>query len=778
MIWKILAWGIVAGYGGKFLNALFEPVDGWQIAAVYLLPFVLLSALTQKFGRSQNGWKSWFDPRLYLLPGAKYSRLTLWGLPLGAPQAIDPNTMRRGDSILPYILTSPRKGTRLSKSGSRPQSVKEAFREFSASDLWELDGQPGGKSFLSKSITFTKQGGKFLATCLLLSFSSLRAVGKIALFVACCVAGVWYFLPDKAQLDQITGNVQLKLRKSGDNIEFIDAVNDLYVPLKRLPPALPLALIAQEDRRFYSHYGIDPKGFARALAQQGKAKLFRLFGMRGGSSQGGSGLTQQLAKNLFLSQGGGLLRKFRELIFAFKLEWYYDKDTILEMYLNKVFFGPTNQIYGIEAASRAAFQKRAFDLNPYEAALLIQAIPNPSEYHVKKQPELARKRAESLLKLAAARGTLTIAGQEVTLTAQQAEQVIKQGVQPGATKLKRQELRYLFDWLEPQIKASPYFKHLRGDFTVVTTLNAEMQIYANKAIQKILTDETQRKHRVSQAALVALAPDGAVRAIIGAREYEGEFSRATTSARQPGSAFKLFVYLAALQSGWQPDDTVQDTPLAVSGKEITNSDGDFLGKISLETALARSRNPVAVRLFQEIGGAKVIALAQQLGISTPLEDVPTLALGVSDVRLIELTGAYAVLANGGFAVKPYGIVGVRTNGGNIRHWRKEKRERLLTDNLVKQMNKMLKAVVTDSKGTGRGAKIGAHEIAAKTGTTSGNRDAWFVGFSAHLCAGVWVGNDDNTPMNGVSGGTLPADIFREFMRDTHDFLHFKNTPLP
>ena len=217
--------------------------------------------------------------------------------------------------------------------------------------------------------------------------------------------------------------------------------------------------------------------------------------------------------------------------------------------------------------------------------------------------------------------------------------------------------------------------------------------------------------------------------------------------------------------------------LVANGHAITNADGKYWGNITLTKALAGSRNPAAVRLLEKIGGAKVIELARKLGISTPLKDVPTLALGVSDVRLIELTGAYAVLANGGFAVKPYGIVGVRTNGGNIRHWRKEKRERLLADNLVKQMNKMLKAVVTDSKGTGRGAKIGAHEIAAKTGTTSGSRDAWFVGFSAHLCAGVWVGNDDNTPMNGVSGGTLPADIFREFMRDTHEFLHFKQQSL-
>ena len=363
MIWKIGLWALVAYYGGEFLNALFEPVEGWQTAVVYALPFALLGVLTQKFGASRRWWKSWFDPRLYLQPHAKYSRLTFWGLPLGSPQEIDPKATRRGDSLLPYLLTSPRTG--------RTQGVKDAYLH-----LWELDGRPVGGNFISKSVTFTKQGGKFLATCLLLFLSSLRAAGKIALFAACCVAGVWYFLPNKAQLEQITGNVQLKLRKSGENIEFIDAVNDLYVPLKRLPPALPLLLMTQEDRRFYSHYGVDPIGFGRALVQQGKAKLFRLLGMRGGSSQGGSGLTQQLAKNLFLSPSGGLLRKFREAVFAFKLEWYYDKDTILELYLNKIYFGPTNQIYGIEAAARAAFKKRAIDLNPYEAALLVQAIPN------------------------------------------------------------------------------------------------------------------------------------------------------------------------------------------------------------------------------------------------------------------------------------------------------------------------------------------------------------------------------------------------------------------
>ena len=781
MIWKIGVWGLFAYGCGLFLNALFEPVEVWQTALFDALPFLLLGWLAQKWMKNLSSWQSWLGLRPYFSPKARFYRLTFWGWPIGKPKAIDPNTTRRGDSILPYLLTSPRTGKRLPQTGTRPQSVKDALRQFNAADLWGLDGQPVGASFLSQSITFTKQGGKFLATCLLLFLSSLRTVGKIALFVVCCVAGVWYFLPNKAQLEQITGNVQLKLRKSGDDIIFLDAVNDLYVPLKRLPSALSLVLIAQEDRRFYAHYGVDPIGFGRALVQQGKAKLYRLIGQRGGSSQGGSGLTQQLAKNLFLSPSGGLLRKFREAIFAFKLEWYYDKDTILEMYLNKVFFGPTNQVYGIEAAARAAFEKRALDLNPYEAALLIQAIPNPSSYHASKHPEIAKTRATALLHTATERGTLTIAGKDAQLTPQQAETAIKKGVQPGTSALKRQELRYLFDWLEPQIKSSKYFDSLRGNFTVVTTLNAEMQIYANKAIQKILTDDVQRKHRVSQVALVALASDGAVRAIIGAREYEGEFSRATTSARQPGSAFKLFVYLAALQSGWTPDDKIQDTALTVNGKTITNSDGQYLGNISLTTALARSRNPAAVRLLMDkkIGGAKVIELARKLGLATPLEDVPTLALGVSDVRLIELTGAYTALTNGGVAVTPYGVVGVRTNGGNIRHWRRgEGGERVMSAKQVRQMNTMLRAVVTDPKGTGRGAKIANYEIAAKTGTTTSSRDAWFVGFSAHLCTGVWLGNDDNDEMNGVSGGTLPAAIFREFMRDTHEFLHFKKTPLP
>ena len=759
MIWKIGIWGAIACCCGAFLQRLFEPVELWEIGMCYALPLLLLGWLAQKWIHEAD---SWLDPRPYFSPNARWQQLTFWGFPLGERQRITPETMRRGDSMLPYILTSP------SQQFSR-QTLRELMRE----GMWELDGQQVGESFISKSITFTKRGGKKVATWLLLFFSSLRAAGKIALLLAFCVAGVWYFLPNRAQLEQITGNVQLKLRKSGENIEFIDAVNDLYVPLKRLPPALPLALIAQEDRHFYAwyHRGVSPQGLGRAL--------FRLLTLRGGVTQGGSGITQQLAKNLFLSQRGGMLRKFREMIFAVKLEWYYDKETILEMYLNKIYFGPEAKIYGIEAASRAAFQKRAIDLNPYEAALLIQASPNPNAYHVKKHPELARTRAEALLKLVAARGTQQIGGRDVTLTARQVDQAIQRGIQPGKSALKRQELRYLFDWLEPQIKQSKYFDDLRGDFTVVTTLNAEMQIYAARAVENILTDDAQRKRRVSQAALVALAPDGAVRAIIGAREYAGEFSRATTSARQPGSAFKLFVYLAALQNGWQPDDMIQDTELVANGHAITNADGKYWGNITLTKALAGSRNPTAVRLLEKIGGAKVIELARKLGISTPLKDVPTLALGVSDVRLIELTAAYTALINNGVAVAPYGIVGVRTNGGNIRHWRRDEGgKRVISAKHVRQMTGMLRAVVSDPKGTGRGVNIGDHEIAAKTGTTSGSRDAWFVGFSAHLCAGVWVGNDYNTPMNGVSGGTLPAEMFSKFMTDTHKHLHFSPQPLP
>ena len=228
MLWKILLWFAVAYQGGLFLNALFEPVERWQTTMLYLLPFMLLGVLTQKFGASRRWWKSWFDPRLYLLPRAKYSRLTFWGWPLGAPKAIDPNAARRGDSLLPYVLTSPSRSQRFSR---------QTLRQLARDGVWELNGQQAGGSFISKSLRFTKRSGKLFATCLLLFFAQLRAVGKIALFVACCAAGVWYFLPDKAQLDQITGNVQLKLRKEGDKIVFVDAVNDLYVPLTRLPPA-------------------------------------------------------------------------------------------------------------------------------------------------------------------------------------------------------------------------------------------------------------------------------------------------------------------------------------------------------------------------------------------------------------------------------------------------------------------------------------------------------------------------------------------------------------
>ena len=587
-------------------------------------------------------------------------------------------------------------------------------------------------------------------------------------------AGVWLFLPDNAQIDQIAQHVQLQLRKTPQGvIEFGGVINELYTPIETISEATQAAVIAREDSRFLSHWGWDWRGKLRAMSKS--AAYLATFGQFGGK-QGGSTITEQLAKNLFLSADRGLFsglrRKFKERILAFKLETHYDKLRILEMYLNRVYFG--KGAYGIETAARLYFNRQPGelrDMDAYEAAMLAQSLPRPNAYNCVANPERATKETRKLLT------GMGMPIDEARLTA-----TVERCARNGQRSLNIPEVRYLRDWIVAQINAADYAKHLRGDFTVVTTMNARVQRFAQDAVTATFARAEQNGlfswGNAPQAALVMLTPDGAVRAMLGGRNYnESQYQRITQAKRQPGSTFKLFVYLTALEQGWKLEDTISDQPDA-DGWPRNGTHGHSPTPVTLLDAFAESRNAAAVNLLRRVGADAVKATARRFGITSDFQPDPglALALGVREITPLEMTAAYTAIGNGGFAVTPYGVIGVRTKGGAIRYWhRPGKPQRIVKEAVVKDAVRLLRAVVKD--GTGRGAQFGDDDIGGKTGTTQGNSDAWFIGCSAHLCAGVWMGYDTPQSM-AFSGGSLPAEIFRESMRKTHDALDFPPKTLP
>lgn len=614
--------------------------------------------------------------------------------------------------------------------------------------------------------------------------------GLAGLVLAAHGAGVWYFLPDKAGLEEIAQNVRLTLRKGADQeIKVVRVVNDVYTPFDKIAPQVGKALVAREDRRFYTHPGLDWRGLLRAVAYLGK---------RGS----GSTIQQQVARSLLLSRKGGVLdfarRKFKEMILALKLNFYYreNKDKILEMYLNNVYFGEDNapeqdfpqDLIGIETASQLYFDKPAELLDAYEAAVLIQSLTAPNAYNCVADSRRSEENARVPEQVRTLFQKMGLPYEKTTL-----EQTLERCVEYGARRLQTlqtPEHRYLQLWMQSQIQASAFFDQLEGDFTVVTTLNGRMQQYAQEAVAASMTVYFDENERLPQVAIVALTPDGAVRAMLGGREYSAadQQRRAVMARRQPGSTFKLFVYLAALEQGLTPESTVSDLPHTGLPNDVKSwpqngSHGHALRPLRLLDALKESRNAAAVNLLKQVtqsGGPEVVkAMARRLGIVADFLPEPglALALGVVEMTPLQMTTAYTVLANGGRSVRPHGLIGVYTTAGNIRHWRDSKSSQALLDkNTVTMMNRMLRAVVTD--GTGKRAQFGDHIVIGKTGTAQKHSDAWFIGCTAYLCTGVWVGNDlpaDLLPRR-IEGGTLPAEIFRRFMQQTH--AAFRWTPKP
>lgn len=511
------------------------------------------------------------------------------------------------------------------------------------------------------------------------------------------------------------------------------------VKLKDLPPHLPQAFVAIEDHRFYDHWGVDPQGVARALAANLTAR---------GVAQGGSTLTQQLAKNLFLTQDRTISRKIQEAILSVWLEQNYTKDEILELYLNRVYFGAG--AYGVEAAARRYFGKPAKDVTLAEAAMLAGLVQAPSRLAPTRNPQAAQARAQLVLTRMVEQGFIA------DKDAKNALMTPAEAVKPRGAGSANYAADYVMDVLDDFIGAA------ETDIVVRTTIDPALMTAGERAITDVIAKKGTEA-RVSQGALVALANDGAVRAIIGGRNYAtSQFNRATAARRQPGSAFKPFVYLTALERGMTPATVRVDEPVNFGGWQPRNFSRNYSGPMTLASALAHSTNTVVVKLAVEVGPKAVAETAQRLGITSPLTANATIALGTSEVSPLELTAAYAALANGGTGVTPWIIHDVKTVDGQIVYQREAfDLGRVIGEAEASMMNYMLHQAVTS--GSARRGAIEGYEVAAKTGTTQETRDAWFVGYTSGLVTSVWLGNDNNSPTKNVTGGSLPAEAWRAFM---------------
>ena len=550
----------------------------------------------------------------------------------------------------------------------------------------------------------------------------------------------WFTLPPISDLAISERRSSVTLL--GTDNSLIATFGDLFgeaVHLKDLPPYLPEAVIATEDHRFYYHFGIDPIGLARAFYVNIRA---------GHVVQGGSTITQQLAKNLFLTPERTMTRKIQEALLAIWLEHRFTKDQILEIYLNRVYFGAAS--YGVDAAAHRYFDKSARNVTLYEAATIAGLLKAPTRFSPARDRDVAATRTHQVLANMANEGYITPA-QEEGAQKQEAQLAVAQRAKPGN--------RYFADWIYEQI---PEYVGLGDrDLIVVTTLDPKMQAAAESAVNTTLTQDGD-KYVIEQGAMIAMSPDGAIRAMVGGRDYgDSQFNRATQALRQPGSAFKPIVYAAALERGLNANDHFSDAPIRIGDWQPRNFENEYRGDVTAAQAVAYSINTVAAQVLQRAGIDNVIAMAHRLGITADLERDASIALGTSNVSLLDLTTAYAAFASGGIGAWPYGVVEVRDNQGHVVYHRSGSGPgRVIPATVAGTMDDMMTGVI--DYGTGKAAKLD-RPAAGKTGTTQDSRDALFVGFTADLVTGVWVGNDDNSPMKRVTGGMIPARIWRNFM---------------
>ncbi|WP_420208789.1 transglycosylase domain-containing protein [Candidatus Electronema sp. JC] len=560
------------------------------------------------------------------------------------------------------------------------------------------------------------------------------------------------FLPDVHQLNQAEDNIVFLVEKRGDAISFKEVIFNLHVNIEDMPKYLIDAVISREDKGFYDHHGVSLTGIARAI-----------FKHHGGS--GGSTITQQVARSLFLSTNRNYIRKVKEILLAIKIEIYYSKLEILEMYLNNIYLG--NGTRGVETAARYYFSKRAKDLTLWEASLLVGSFPNPRKRNYKYHKDIAERCAVDVIHKMKKHGFI-----------ENNEKIFK-SIRKGKKVLYRTDHICLFDAVVPEIKKISKIKNTKdGSLFVLTSFNPELQVYAELSIKKRL--DTFKKLNVSEAAFIALDTSGAIKAMVGSLDRKkSTFNHAVQAKNQMGSVFKPVVYLSAIENGWKMSRKISGKHISVNGWSPKNNNHQYPSSITLEKALYSSCNTATVRLMEKVGRKNIIKTAKKLGFNdSSLPDNPTLALGTGEATLRDITKIYSVFASGGQKISPYTINGIRDGYGTILYWRTAEKENVILDEkYVHDINKALREVI--QKGTGRKAAVKSVQVAGKTGTTQNNRDAWFVGFSAHLVAGVWLGNRDNSPMKNVSGSGLPAEIWSHFMTNAYYGLGLpKDKPLP
>ncbi|AYD03291.1 penicillin-binding protein 1A [Neorhizobium sp. NCHU2750] len=582
-------------------------------------------------------------------------------------------------------------------------------------------------------------GGGFLASirrlfywCIVLGIWGVIGIGGLVLYYGAQMpaASTWAIpeRPPNMKITAIDGSVIANRGATGGEA----------LALEEMSPYLPQAVISIEDRRFYSHFGVDPAGLARAFINN----------LTGRPIQGGSTITQQLAKNLFLSPDRTFERKIQEVLLSFWLEHKFTKDQILAMYLNRVFFG--SGTYGVEAASRRYFNKSARDVNLGEAAMLAGMLKAPSRLSPARDPKASEARAQVVLGTMREEGYITDSDLKTAMAQPPAKaRSYWSGPQQYAADMVVDEVKSLIG--EPKV-----------DVTVETTIDSKLEDAANKSLNDILKKDGT-KVDASQAALVSVDATGAIRAVVGGRDYaQSQFNRAFTAKRQPGSAFKPFVYASALEAGYGPDTIINDEPVKIGNWTPENYEKEYKGPVPLSYALAHSLNTVAAQLAVAVGPDKVVAMAHRLGVESDIQPNASIALGTSEVSLVELTSSYAAFMNGGYKATPHIVKRITDPDGKVLYEADYSNPpRVLSEPVAATMNSMMAGVIRE--GTGRAARLDGWQAAGKSGTTQNSRDALFVGFTSILTTGVWFGNDDGSYMKKVTGGTLPARAWKEYM---------------
>ena len=575
--------------------------------------------------------------------------------------------------------------------------------------------------------------------------------GRLALWVlaALFAAGIYFFydLPGMDEVKPLDSKPSITiLANDGALVARYGGLQGEILGIKDLPRHLIEAVLSVEDRRFYRHFGIDPMGLARAM----------LMNVRAGRwVQGGSTITQQLAKNLFLTPDKTIRRKVQEALLALKIERKFSKNEILAAYLNRAYFGAG--AYGVDAAARTYFNKPAPQLTLWEGAVLAGLLKAPSRFSPAANPELAQKRAEAVIEIMKDAGYL-----DARTTSREIKKIKIHRVGALAGDLNR----YFSDWVIDQIDS--FIAGADGDIVVRTTLDPGMQLLA-EAKQKALFRKIKPQDKVAQAALVTETPEGAVLAMIGGVDYKtSQFNRAVQAQRQPGSAFKPLVYLAALESGLRPDNLIEDAPIRDGAYRPANYDNRYYGIVTLTEALAQSMNTATIRLLRLAGVERLIDVAARMGFAARLEPELSTGLGTAAVTLLELTNAYAIIANGGHVVWPYAVLSIVDGRGRLLYRRTGLEHPLVFSGRdIAALDGMLVQAI--ARGTGQAAQLSRGHAAGKTGTTQNYRDAWFIGYTDKLVTGVWMGNDDDTPMQRVTGGKYPAQFWHDYMNEAINF---------